>query len=236
MPDPQASRPRAQTGLVWLLLAVVGLVGFVTLTVIVASHVTVPFDQPLLSLARSLDGWPVVWQALSESANIPLVVIGLGIVVWLLATHRRREALIVFLMLVAVTAGSEGVKQLTARPRPEGTDPAIPGVVYSYPSGHVLEALTILGIITIRTWRSARPEFLKIGLAITVGVWVLLVGVARMALDAHFPSDVLAGLLGGSAALGIYGWLTRDDGDRERAQAHDSPARDADLVRASEGA
>jgi membrane-associated phospholipid phosphatase len=30
-----------------------------------------------------------------------------------------------------------------------------------------------------------------------------------MALNAHYPTDVLAGLLGGSAALGLYIWFTR---------------------------
>jgi membrane-associated phospholipid phosphatase len=37
----------------------------------------------------------------------------------------------------------------------------------------------------------------------------LLVGFGRMALNAHYPTDVLAGLLGGIAALGLYIWFTR---------------------------
>jgi membrane-associated phospholipid phosphatase len=41
---------------------------------------------------------------------------------------------------------------------------------------------------------------------------VILVGVARVALSAHYPSDVLAGLLAGAAAVGVYGWLTRPGG------------------------
>jgi undecaprenyl-diphosphatase len=154
-----------------------------------------------------------VWRALSESANIPLVVIGLGMVVWLVAKKRRREALIVLVMLAAVTLGSEGVKQLVARPRPPGTDPAIPGVVYGYPSGHVLEALTILGIIAIRSWRSSRSLAARLVILALVTLWVLLVGAARMALNAHYPSDVLGGLLGGGGALGLYGWFTRPGRD-----------------------
>jgi membrane-associated phospholipid phosphatase len=48
---------------------------------------------------------------------------------------------------------------------------------------------------------------------IAVIVDVALVAVARVALSAHYPSDVLASAFGGAGVLGIYGLLThhRDD-------------------------
>ena len=151
---------------------------------------------------------PTSGVGLSESANIPLIVIGLGMVVWLVATHRRREAFLVLVMLAAVTLGSEGIKELVARPRPSGTDPGVPGVVYSYPSGHTLEALTILGMITIRGWRSSRPLAGRVAFTVVVIIWVVLVGLARLALNAHYPSDILGGALGGIGALSAYTWWT----------------------------
>ncbi len=206
-------------GAAWLILAVAGLAGFLMLTVLVASKVVIPFDQTILAFARTLDGLPDIWQGFSSSANIPLIVIGVGLVVWLFFTHRRREALIVAVMLIAITAGSEGFKQLVARPRPSGTDPTIPGVVYSYPSGHVLEALTILGIVAIRSWRSAWPLAARVAVWAVLIVWVILVGLARMAINVHYPTDVLGGLLFAIGVLGIYGWLTRPGRDRQRQEA-----------------
>jgi undecaprenyl-diphosphatase len=203
-----------------LAIALLSLVAFVLLTVAVAGRIAMPFDPPILAFARTLDGWPDVWRGLSESANIPLVVIGLGMVVWLVATHRRREAFVVLIMLAAVTLGSEGIKELVARPRPSGTDPGVPGVVYSYPSGHVLEALTILGIITIRGWRSARPLAGRVAFTVVVIIWVVLVGLARMALNAHYPSDVLGGALGGIGALSLYAWLTRPGAWADQSSVH----------------
>lgn len=216
-----ASAPADAGALVspWLVALIVGGVGFVLLTVLVASRVAIPGDHSILALARGIGAPAWIWSALSESANIPLIVIGLGMVVWLFLTHHRREALVVLVLLAAITAGSEGVKQLVARPRPEGTDPRIPGVVYSYPSGHVLEALTILGIIAIRTWRSHRPHAFKVGFVVAVAIWVFLVGLSRMALNAHYPSDVLAGVLGAVAALGFYGVFVRPGQDAAERQA-----------------
>jgi undecaprenyl-diphosphatase len=195
---------------VWLSVGVLALVGLALLTLAIWAKVVFPFDKPWLAIAH---GWPInptVWKALSETANIPLIVIAIGYIGWLFFTKRRREALLVLLLFAAVTAGSEGIKQLTLRPRPEtGTAAGIPGVPYSYPSGHVLEALTILGSVAVRIWRGAFALAIRLAAPILVTIEVLVVAVARMALDAHYPTDILAGFLGGIGALGLYIWFTR---------------------------
>jgi undecaprenyl-diphosphatase len=195
-----------------LVIALLSLVGLILLTVAVARSVVFPFDQPLLTLMHGWDGAPIIWNTISQGANIPLIVIGLVFVLWLFFTNRRREALVVVLMLVAVTAGSEGVKQLVGRPRPSGNGDGIPGVVYSYPSGHVLEVLTILGSIALRAWRSARRLALRGTLVALVALDVVLVAIARIALAEHYPTDVLAGFLGAIGALAVYALLTRPGG------------------------
>ena len=192
----------------WIVMALAGLGGFVAATVFLLSHGVFGFDQPLLDAARGYQGYATLWSVISESANIPLIVIGVGMVFVLFFTKRKREAVLVALVLIAVTAGSEGVKQLVARPRPSGTDPNIPGVVYSFPSGHVLEALTIFGIIAIRGVRSRWPTLAKVLVVVAVVVDVFLVGVARVALSAHYPSDVIASAFAGLGVLGLYGVLT----------------------------
>jgi len=196
----------------WLVLAIAAFAGFLLLTVALALGAAFPFDQPVLTAARGLDGWPFLWQAVSQSANIPLIVIGVAFVIWLVVKHRYREAVLVVIILVAVTAGSEGVKQLTARVRPSGTGDGIPGVVYSYPSGHVLECLTILGMVALRFWRTTRHDRLRVVLVVAVVIEVILVGIARLALNEHFPTDLIGGFLGAVTALGAYAWLTRPEG------------------------
>jgi undecaprenyl-diphosphatase len=193
----------------WLLVALLALLGLGLLTAAVRARVVFAFDQPLVALAHGWNVNPDVWKVLSETANIPLIVIAFGFVIWLFVTKRRHEAVLVLLMFAAVTAGSEGLKQLTLRPRPEtGTAAGIPGVPYSYPSGHVLEALTILGFVALRIWRSRSALMVRLAAAIVVAIEVVLVGVARMALGAHYPTDILAGVLGGIGALGLYAWFT----------------------------
>lgn len=220
---PADHAPSGKVNVGWLIVALVALLGFILLTVAVWARVVFPFDQPLVTLAHSWPVNPAVWKAVSETANIPLIVIALGFIVWLFVTKRRREAVLVLLLFAAVTAGSEGVKQLTLRPRPEaGTAAGIPGVAYSYPSGHVLETLTILGSVALRIWRRGWVLTVRLAAPIVVTIEVAVVGVARIALSAHYPTDVLAGLLGGIGALGLYAWFTRPGAwaDKPAADSH----------------
>ncbi len=215
--DDRELTPAVAVG--WLVLAILGLGGFVTLTLLVNNHFVFPFDQPLLDAGGRLGQYMAAWNGLSDSANFPLIAIGVGIVAWLLWTRQRLEAVLVILVLAAVTAGSEAVKQTVARPRPPGFDSSVIGVVYSYPSGHVLEAVTIYGIISILVWRSSLPRIVRILVPVVFAIIVALVGVARVAVGAHYPSDVLAGLLGGIGVVALFALLTSLLASRRRDTA-----------------
>ena len=193
----------------WALIAVVGIGGFIVLTMLLAMHQSIPFDAPLMAAAKPYASDSYLWNVISETANFPLVAIGLGIVVMLFLAHRRREAILVLFVLAAATAGSEGVKQLVHRPRPPGGDTVVPGVVYSYPSGHTLEALTIFGILTIITWRSDVDRRIKVALLVFTILFVAAVAVARVSINAHYPSDVLGGFLAGLGVLALFALLSR---------------------------
>jgi undecaprenyl-diphosphatase len=204
-----ADRGRRAATAAWALVAVAGIGLFVVLTLLLAMHQSIPFDAPLMAAAKPYASDSYLWNVISETANFPLVAIGLGIVVMLFLAHRRREAILVLFVLAAATAGSEAVKQLVHRPRPPGGDTVVPGVVYSYPSGHTLEALTIFGILTIITWRSDVDPRIKVAMLAFTILFVASVAVARVSINAHYPSDVLGGFLAGLGVLGLFALLSR---------------------------
>jgi membrane-associated phospholipid phosphatase len=208
----------------WLVMAIAGLGGFAAITILLLNGWMPPFDQPLLDIAKQWQGLAPVWRVISESANIPLIVVGVGLVLVLFFTKRRREALLVALILIAITAGSEAVKQLVHRDRPSGTDPNIPGVVYSFPSGHVLEVLTIFGILAIHAFRSHLAQAVRVLIVVAVLVEADLVGVARVALAAHWPSDTIASFIGGLGVLGVYGLFTHHRAEPGDARGNAPPA------------
>lgn len=192
----------------WLLVAMAGLGGFIALTALVWSHTVFPFDQPLLDLARGWNGLSPLWNALSVAAYLPLLAVTVAFVLWLWWRHQRREAGLAVVILVIVTACSEAVKELVARPRPPASTEVVPGVVYSYPSGHVLEVAAIFGFIAVLLWRGALPRWLKLIVTFVLSALVVLVAIARVSLNAHYPSDVLAGFVGAVGVVAVFVLLT----------------------------
>lgn len=90
------------------------------------------------------------------------------------------------------------------RPRPdlvyEGI--AAPGF-HAFPSGHVAQTIAVYGLLTY-FWVAASRRRLERGLAITLcALLVVIVGLSRIRLGAHWPSDVVAGAILGGAWLAV---------------------------------
>jgi len=203
----RADSQRAATA--WLWIAIVSFIGLALVTAAVVTRVVFPGDKELLDMAKSWTGWALVWNVFSELGNYPMVPTGFGLVIWLLFKKRRREAVLVLVLFAVATGGSQLMKALVARDRPLGSAPGIPGSVYSYPSDHALEDVMILGMVALTLWRRQHALWLKLGFAVLVAIFVALVAIARVALDLHYPSDILGGLLFGFGILGLYAWWTR---------------------------
>lgn len=213
-------------------LAIVGLVGFAILTVVLYARITPFFDPPIRDALLQYRAWHDLWNGISEAANFPMIGIAVAIVAFLWWKGRRREAILVAITLGLVTAGSEGVKELVHRPRPPDSQTVVPGVIYSFPSGHTLEAVTILGIVAVLVWRSRAPRPAAVAVALLVALFCAWVAIARIAINAHWPSDVLAGFLGGIGVLALVTRLTRDD---ERGDDPGNDARGDDRADAEHG-
>jgi undecaprenyl-diphosphatase len=139
-----------------------------------------------------------------------LGILLLAVVGYLLLAGQRAAAC---LMLAAVLGGialNSLLKFAFARPRPDFIVPAVKVSTASFPSGHAalsaIAYLTIAALLARTTGsRRLRIYFVSIGITLT-----LLVGVSRVYLGVHYPSDVLAGWCIGSAwALGCWAVMTR---------------------------
>lgn len=119
---------------------------------------------------------------------------------WLLRRGARK--LVVFLLVVSIGGGIVDtiVKIAVGRPRPTFDEPIATAFGNSFPSGHSMSSLVCYGALLLvfeplipRRWR--RPA-----LVLTV-LWVIAIGVTRLALGVHFISDVLGGYVLGAAWL-----------------------------------
>ncbi len=79
---------------------------------------------------------------------------------------------------------------------------------YSYPSGHSMTAIAFYGFIIYLFICYTKNTIVKYSASIFFALMVILIGISRIYLGAHYPSDVLAGFAAGLFwLLFVIGWL-----------------------------
>jgi undecaprenyl-diphosphatase len=177
------------------------------------------FDQTvMLALRNPSDSSDPLGPAWLEEAARDITGLGsyavLGfmfcaVVTYLLMTKRRSAALWVAASVLGGVLLSNALKFAFARPRPELVAPLARVFTSSFPSGHAtLAAVTYLtlGALLASLHSSRRLKFYFIGLAIILTV---AIGVSRVYLGVHYPTDVLAGWCIGAAWAALCWTLAR---------------------------
>jgi len=93
-----------------------------------------------------------------------------------------------------------GLAALIARDRPPRADWAATAAGYSFPSGHTVSATLAAGLLCLGLLRTIRSAWRIAGIAVAL-CWAILDGASRVYQGVHWPSDVLAGWLFGSALI-----------------------------------
>lgn len=159
------------------------------------------FDRAGLELAHALrSGWldGVMERATWLGSLMLLLPLTLGAAFLLLRGRRRRESIFVVVAVLGSSALSHAFKLWVARPRPDLFAAWLDTPVdWSFPSAHAMQA-TAAALAWVLVVRHARAFG-----AFLLGAAALLVGLSRIYLQVHFPSDVVAGTL--AALLWVAG-------------------------------
>lgn len=150
------------------------------------------FDNPLLQFAQALaaDGWNAFFVQMSALGYLYGVMPADVVIVLGLALYRkRREGLFAGLAIMGSALLNLGAKQLFARERPSLWESIASEATFSFPSGHAMGSLTLACVLVLLAWHT---RWRWPALAIS-SVFVVLVGLSRVYLGVHYPSDILAG-------------------------------------------
>lgn len=209
VPDPRRPGPDARTRRTRLLLAGAALaavaVPFVLLLVLVEDR-WAPLAEADENARDALHGYALghpafvaVMRVLSDSGSAPAWQVALGLVVlWLLWRRLWRLAAFVAVTGIGSSLLNTAVKAAVNRPRPLVDHPLVHPPGASFPSGHAQAAVTGYAVLLLVFLPVLSPRWRRPAVAVSA-VMVLAIGFSRVALAAHFVSDVVAGFVLGAA-------------------------------------
>jgi undecaprenyl-diphosphatase len=215
---------RKDAALLFIFFLVSGLVlVFALVTEEVLEGDTAALDRRIIQLFRdpanpSLPlGPPGLHEAMRDVTSLGSTVVLAGVLIlvslYLLLSNNRAAALLLFVAVVGGQIISTVVKWSIDRARPDVPDWAPHVASASFPSGHaMLSAVTYLtlGALLARIEEHAilRVYFVSVAMFLTISV-----GISRIYLGVHWPTDVLAGWAIGSAwalcCSAVAMWLQR---------------------------
>ncbi len=174
---------------------------FVYLSEEVHESATLPTDQRVL---RRVDdataAWPV---AVAEDvsllgAEVVVGVVGVVLGGWFLLRRRVFDALLVIGAVGGYVALILLIKPVVARERPVPYF-RVPEHGYGFPSGHTMGATCLAFALGFLLWRSEWRRGVKILGSFILALAVIVVAMSRLVLGVHYPTDVLASILLGTA-------------------------------------
>lgn len=160
-------------------------------------------DRSLAGLVAKLpsSAKPIMVFASAIAAPVSIWIIFIIIIILALATNND-QLLKAALIGAALAPIAELIKLLTRRHRPETLYvQRMRFKTYSFPSGHSYTSVLVFGFLAVLATSALPYGFI---LSFVLASLAFIVGVSRVFLGAHFPSDVLAGWMLGFFMLTLW--------------------------------
>ena len=195
-----------------MLLAVVALFFFGWLADEMLDGDTRRFDEAVREFVHGF-AFPALTSVMQSASflgsTLFLVIFGVMIVIALYWRKHRRGAILFTITTVGSSILLTALKFAFKRVRPEPFFDTILPASYSFPSGHSLASFCFYGALAVILTTRIKSVWLKIIVWISAITMITLVGISRIYLGVHHPSDVVAGY-----AVGLIWVMTIAVGDK----------------------
>jgi undecaprenyl-diphosphatase len=191
-------------------ISLVSLMAFSFVAILIRADRIVDFDHTIIRAVQSQES-PFLTNVMEfftvVGSTQVVIVLSLLIIFFLYKVLHHRKELILF---IAVVAGSPLLnlllKEIFQRARPD-LHRLIEIGGYSFPSGHAMNAFTVYGILTFLLWRHIFTRTGRTLLLLFSAFVVFMIGVSRIYLGVHYPSDVIGGYFASGFWLATSIWF-----------------------------
>lgn len=161
-------------------------------------------DEPVILMMRSQ-----VSPFLTETFKLVTfwgsapAIIGLAVTITVILRRRELHPAYSSLPAAAVAGGwliNVGLKNCFHRLRPDSL-PLVTESGFSFPSAHAMVSICLYGAIAFLVWKYAASRRTRWFVTLGLGLLTLSIGISRIYLGVHYPSDVTAGFAAGGLWL-----------------------------------
>jgi membrane-associated phospholipid phosphatase len=162
------------------------------------------FDNSIIQFFHSIEtnGLDLMMFVFTEAGSVWfLTLFSISIISYL--WFKKKDKWSIFFFIIGIGGGgllTKLLKYYFGRERPS-IDETIDAIGYSFPSGHSMGSLIFYGFMSYFLIRSSLRKRIKWTVLYIFGVLTILIGISRIYLGAHYPSDVIAGYLAGGVWL-----------------------------------
>ena len=188
------------TGIIAFVVVVLGMNIFIELTEHLKTEVLASYDKQISDYIVSFRT-PFLTRYFTFVTNAGdrngyLIVLVAFALITYLAFKKWRYVLEITGVLVLSAVSNILLKRFINRSRPI-SEHLVNVTTLSYPSGHAMSAMAFYGFLMYLIYTFKINTFLKVGLMIILFLFILSVGISRIYLGVHYPSDVAGGYIAG---------------------------------------
>lgn len=192
------------------IISTVCILGFSLMSLLISDYKILHFDSKVIAAIQGLESPSLtsVMKFFTFIGSAPFVIVLSLILLFFLykVLHHRMELLLFIASIIGSSALNGLLKQLFHRVRPN-LHRLIDVGGYSFPSGHAKNAFTVYAIITFLLWRHI-PRKLGRSILILFSIFMILaIGISRIYLGVHYPSDIVGGYFASGFWLATAIWF-----------------------------
>lgn len=174
---------------------------FIIWTILVVTNSLTLFDDKIYQFIISFqnDTLTNIMKVITSFAN-PLTIVSLCLASLLSLIWKYKASIYLIIVTIISTVFNFLTKNIVLRNRPDHLR-LIEETGYSFPSGHAMGSIAFYGFIIFLLSKSKINKYLKIFLSIIIGLTIFLIGISRIYVGVHYPSDIIGGFLLGYIIL-----------------------------------
>ena len=172
---------------------------FLVLTILVQKGLIVSIDDALYERLMVFQGLPMdtFMKSITILGNtIPVLCIACFIMIYL----NKKERYLFGTNIIITVLSNQIIKRIIKRPRPNHLRLIKQGG-YSYPSGHAMIAIGLYGLILYFVNKKVKDKKQRICFSSLLTFIMIGIGISRVYVGVHYPSDIIAGYLLSSLIL-----------------------------------